>query len=192
METCVRKHVSTRGVAGLEVEFRLGSRVGGKFRPGVSRSAFEAVKSSLAASDAFAPAPQTVTVDYYFENRKGRLGDDGSWTAKDVLAVDDSARDVRGAVAVETVHVAPQGVSSKNSAFFRKKMRDSFAWKVLPWKIDMTRVESNDDPDAEDERYEIEVEMDPSVLYYAPLEHIIQHGRSIASDLAAIAGKCAQ
>ena len=191
MENCVRKHVSTRGVAGLEAEFRLGSRRGDKFRPGVSRSAFEAVKSALASSEAFAPLGQTVSVDYYFANRNGRLGDDGVWTAKDVIAVDDGAPTVRGAVAVETKHAPPNDVSPRNSAFFRKKMRDSFAWKVLPWRIDMTRVESNDDPDSEEERYEIEIEMDPTAIYYVPLDHMIHHGRSIASDLSAIAEKCA-
>lgn len=191
MESCVRKHVSTRGVAGLEVEFRLGSRRGGKFHPGVSGRAFEAVKSAIETSGAFSRLAPSATIDYYFEHRKGRLGGDGTWTAKDVLVVDDVSPTVRGAVAVETVGAAPPDVSSKNSAFFRKKTRDSFAWNVLPINIDMTRVECNEDPDAEEERYEIEVELDPTALYYAPLDHLVQHCRSIASDLSAIVEKCA-
>jgi hypothetical protein len=187
MEVAVGKHVSSRGVVGLEVEFRIGSRRGGKFVPGVDKRSFEAVKSALEASAAFVSSGERVSVDYFFKHRKGRLGGDGGWTTKDVLFVDDGAPTVRGSVAVETVTPPPSDVDSKKSEFFRKKTRTSFSWKTLPWTVDMTRVECNEDPDAEDECFEIEVELDPSAVFYAPLEHLIRHGRSIASDLSSIA-----
>lgn len=186
MESAVWKHASSRGIGGLEVEFRIGSRRDGKFSPGVDRASFEAVRSALEASESFVASGERVSVDYFFKHRKGRLGADG-WTTKDILFVDDGAPTVRGSVAVETVTPPPSDADPKKSEFFRKKNRTSFAWKTLPWKVDMTRVESNEDPDAEDERYEIEIELDPSAIFYAPLDHLLRHGRAIATDLSSIA-----
>lgn len=190
MDSAVRKHAFARGVAGLEAEFRIGGRRGGKFVPGVSEKAFEAVRAAVSSSEAFARLEPSVTTDYYFANRKGRLGN-GVWTTKDVLVVDDvdagASVGVRGAVAIESTHAPPPDANPRSSAFFRKKSRESFAWKVLPWRVDLTRVETNEDPDAENETFEIEVELDPTAIYYAPLEHLLLHGRSIATDLARIA-----
>lgn len=204
-ETCVdqgfvrevRASLSTRGPKSMEIEFRLGTKDVRKsrFSPGVSREAFEAVVDALSRSPSFIECPSSVTTEYYFPNAKGRLGADGSWIEKEHFStIDvpslDGKKIIRASACYENAKQPPVGANPSSSSFFRKKSRRSFAWTTLPWRVDLTEIESNEDRDSEEKTFEIEVELaDPSIVYVSPIENLLDCGYRIALDVSSIAAK---
>jgi hypothetical protein len=191
----VRASLSTRGPSGAEIEFRIGTKRPRetRFRPGVDRAGFERVLETLESSKSFVECPRTETMEYYFSNMHGRLSSDGSWTEKEKVSCEDyqtndSKGTVRASLAYEIAKSVPYGASPSSSAFFRKKSRRSFAWTTLPWRVDMTEIESNEDKDSEEKTYEIEIELaDPSIFYVSPADKLLECGANIARDLSSIA-----
>lgn len=187
VDAALRRCMATRGVAGLELEFRLGgtSPTSKAFVPGVSRDKFALLESVLERSETFREVLPTTTTDFYFRGHDGRLEQDGAWLRKDRVLVADR-EGVRVTLAYETrgAAPAPECARAENAAFYRKKARRSWVWTELPWRIDLTRVQSNEDPDAEDYRFEAEIEMLPHAVYSVPLDVLLAAGQRIAADLA--------
>jgi len=87
-----------------------------------------------------------------------------------------------------------QDDTSAPYTMYRTKHRDTFSLLDGAIKVDMTRLETNDDrfSDADDYVYEIELEIDTAcqtVLYY-PLEYIIGTARDLALKLHDIGSQC--
>jgi hypothetical protein len=191
----VRTSLSTRGPKSVEIEFRIGTKRPRetRFRPGVDRAGFERVLKALENSKSFLECPRTEAVEYYFPNMNGRLSSDGSWLEKEKVScsdyhLKDSNGAIRASMAYEITKPAPHGATPSASSFFRKKSRRSFAWTTLPWRVDMTEIESNEDKDSEEKSFEIEIELsDPSIFYVSPADKLIECGSSIARDLTSIA-----
>lgn len=175
----------------LELEFRLGHRLAGKFVPGVVESSWVALKNTLDNSPHF---------DVVITKTRELICDGGG---KYVISVDPAERaphwmykkrildrDVdtgtawsgRMSVSIEETEAAP-GPPAKHS-FERCKERWSFVHKC--WSIDLTRVQSNlpHQLDNDGWSYEVEVELkDATELFARPLEHILEWGWSIVNDL---------
>ena len=193
---CVRSTIAQHGLDALELEWRLGHSMG-SFRPGVSEEAWERLRRTLDGSPAFTKG--------YVETREGiadglrrseseTLGTAGasagvSWVHKKRVADFDSAADegpwgVRASVSVETPH-AP--APSFQPRFERHKRRWSYRHDC--WSVDLTRVRGNgpNHLDADSDVYEIEIELgDKEVLFERPLDHIVQWGRLMASEICAM------
>ena len=185
-ETALRRALSTRGSAGLEVEFRLGSKDPrtGNFTPGVSASSFERLEKALETSGSFVEQAPTCTTDYYFRGTDGRLEESGAWVVKDkVSTVDSPDGRVRASAAYEIRRPPLAGTHPTGCSFFRKKNRRSWLWCEIPWRVDLTRVQSTEDLDSEDYIYEVEIELlADDVVYSVPLDALLTSGRGIAED----------
>ena len=185
----IRRALSTRGCLDLEIEFRLGSRDprSGNFIPGVNSQAFCRLEKALESSAAFVEQPPNCTTDFYFRGTDGRLEESsGAWVTKDKIAVHDFPDGhVRCGAAYEIRRTPRIGTDPGTCSFYRKKVRRSWMWAEMPWRVDMTRVQSNEDLDAEDYIYEIEIELiaDPAV-YATPLSALVESGKSIAFDFS--------
>ena len=92
---------------------------------------------------------------------------------------------MRASAAYEARGRAPPGATPAACAFFRRKTRRSWTWRELPWRVDLTRVQSTEDPDADDFCYEVEIELaDASAFYSVPADALVDAGAGIARDLA--------
>lgn len=187
-ESALRRALSTRGSTGLEVEFRLGSKDPrtGNFAPGVSLPSFERLEKALETSGSFAEQTPACTTDYYFRGTEGRLEEPGEWVVKDkVSTVDSSDGRVRASAAYEIRRPPLAGANPRGCSFFRKKNRRSWLWREIPWRVDLTRVQSTEDLDSEDYVYEVEIELvADDVVYSVPLDALLTSGRGMAEDLS--------
>ena len=188
LAACVRSTIAAHGLDALELEWRLGHSMGA-FRPGVSEEAWERLRQALDASPAFSKR--------YVETREGIA--DGlrraeseagvAWVHKKRVADFDSAAEegpwgVRASVSVETPAPAP---ASFQARYERHKRRWSYRHDC--WSVDLTRVRGNGPShlDADSDVYEIEIELgDKEVLLERPLDHIVQWGRTMASEICGL------
>jgi hypothetical protein len=193
-ERDVRASLSSRGPKDLEIEFRLGTRRArdSGFVPGVDAAGFARIVETLESSASFVECASSDAVEYYFANLRGRLSSDGTWVEKERISTRDNAHIgdegiVRASAAYEILKAPPLGATPSTSSFFRKKKRRSFAWTTLPWRVDLTEIESNEDKDSEEKAYEVEIELaDPSILYISPVDKLLECGANIAKDLSAM------
>lgn len=186
-ETAIGRALASRGSAGLEIEFRVGSKDArtGNFSPGVSATSFERLEKTLETSGSFAEQPPTCATDYYFRGTEGRLEETGAWVVKDrVATVDSPDGRVRASAAYEMRRPPLAGTHPSGCSFFRKKIRRSWLWDAVPWRVDLTRVQSTEDIDSEDYGYEVEIELvADDAVYSVPLDVILKSGRGLAEDL---------
>lgn len=177
----LRSALLARGIHGLEIEFRLGHRgPGGRFCPGVSEAKALKIGETLSASKAFVKLPESETTDYYFED--GRLQMPSRlWMLKERVATEDrEGYRISCSYEQQRPHSSADPARSK---FYRRKQRASFEWSDGGWRVDITRVESNEDPDAE-ALWEVEAEFVRTTdLYFKPLDIIMQTGELLALDL---------
>jgi hypothetical protein len=187
-EIAIRRELSTNGSAGLEVEFRIGSKDPrtGNFSPGVSSSSFERLEKALETSGSFAEQAPACTTDYYFRGTEGRLEETGAWVVKKkVASIDSPDGRVRASAAYEIRHPPLVGTHPRDCSFFRKKIRRSWIWDAVPWRVDLTRVQSTEDLDSEDYIYEIEIELlADDAVYSVPLDVLLTSGRGMAEDFS--------
>ena len=182
MHTTLRNTLVHHGINGLEIEVRLGHKVGTRFQPGVSEATACRISSALNSSSAFHPLPATESVDYYFDV-PGRLEMPREvWVLKDRVGFEDH-EGYRVACAYERLMTRPAATDPAHSKFFRKKHRVSFEWTEGGWRVDITRVESNEDTDAE-AAWEVEAEFVRTTdVYFVPLHIILESGERLARDL---------
>ena len=106
------------------------------------------------------------------------------------MAASDGAPGYRVAACYETAQLLQPGAGVPDisaSTFYRKKQRLSFEWQKGGWRVDVTRVESNEDADAESAIGEVEVEMCRTPDFYSvPLTVVVETGEQLARDLAAM------
>lgn len=193
--------LKTYGNDRVELEFRLGHRVEGKFVPGVSERAWSSIKQRLDASvDKFKVVVATTeericdgdrrngTAKYVvpgqgapFWMHKKRLSDTdmnttaGPWCCRASLSLEE----------VDPPGAAPPPGTHR---FQRHKQRWSYVHRC--WSIDLTRVTSNlpHQLDNDDVSYEIEIELrDTTELFARPLDNVLLWGWTMACDLCAMA-----
>ena len=182
MKECIRQHGHDR----LELEWRLGHRHD-RFRPGVGAAAWERLKNALDASPAFSKTFAETT------EKMGKM--DGikcicprdappTWMRKQRLAdVDEDLPghpwSVRASVSLEQ----PMGRAAL-SQYERHKRRWSYAHRC--WRVDLTSVVSNLPAHQDDDResFEVEIELaDQDVLYERPVDHIVEWGWQMVSEI---------
>lgn len=197
LETSLRGIVRTYGHRRLELEFRLGQRTGGRFVPGVSETAWTALKQSLDASTSFSVATTTT---------RELISDDGSggkyvvpaegppfWMHKkrlmDVDVDTESPWCCRASVSLEEVD-SPRANKRPGPArhkFERQKQRWSYRYRC--WSVDLTRVASNlpHQIDNDAMSYEVEIELaDTSELFTRTRESVLEWGWKLVTDMCAI------
>jgi hypothetical protein len=174
----------------LELEFRLGHRVAGKFVPGVSAACWELLKTKLEASPSF---------EVVVSNTRELISDDGSggkyvipeggepfWMHKKRLCDTDidtgSTWCCRTSMSLETVD-RQRRQPPVTHRFERHKQRWAFRYRC--WSVDMTRVASNlpHQLDNDGISYEVEIELvDASELFARPLDNLLEWGWRIVDD----------
>ena len=185
--------VFRNGPEGVEIEFRLGRRVGANFEAGVPEQAWLAIKERLDASQ-FA---QSYKETRELQDDTGKYVADVSgaeqpyWMHKTKLhAVDldtGSAWVVRAAIALEAVE--RPAMEPHAPTFSRHKKRWKYAHEC--WTFDLTRVRSNcpDQLDSDTDIFEVEVELaDTSVLFRRPLDNVLQWGWQLIGDCFDMSG----
>lgn len=175
------------GIHGLEIEVRLGKKRGSAFVPGVTREHAQRICETLDKSSSFRALVPAQTVDYAFRGHTGRLQmPQGLWVEKEKFLNDD-AEGYRLSCAYEHVKPRPPATEPGQSASYRKKQRKSYEWQEGGWRVDVTSVESNADPDAEDAAWEVEAEFVRTTdVFFKPLWVILQTGELLARDLCAM------
>lgn len=179
--------LKTYGHRRLELEFRLGHRVGTAFVPGVSEDAWTKLKAILDSSPDF---------EVVITNTRELICDDGSkyvipeqgtpgWIHKkrlcDFDADTESAWSCRTSASLEEPSNRPAPSKHK---FERCKQRWSYVHKC--WSVDLTRVTSNMPHQLDNDAmsFEIEIELrDPSELLSRPAEHVLEWGTTMVNDM---------
>lgn len=188
--------LKTYGHERVELEFRLGHRLGGRFVPGVTEPAWRALKAKLDASKAF----EVVVV-----NTRELLSDDGSggkyvvpqaakphWMHKTRLLDHDVDTDegpwcCRTSVSLEVVEPPERQAPPPKSHKF-ERVKERYSYKHRCWSLDLTRVVSNlpHQLDSEDATYEIELELaDTSELFVRTLDNVLDWAWIMVCDMCA-------
>lgn len=195
--TAVRGAVGTYGHSRLELEWRLGHRQQGGFRPGVGADAWRRLQTALDASPAFAKSYKE-TVERMgdvpgMKRIDDATGQEATWMHKKRLAdvdLDPGAAStrpwtVRASVSLEEADgVRVEGVGLR---YERHKRRWSYRHEC--WSVDMTIVRSNlpTHLDDDEEAYEVEVELvDQGVLFEKTVEHVVEWGWKLVEDMMAL------
>lgn len=191
----VRSAVTTYGHSRIELEWRLGHRMGA-FRPGVGVDAWRRLQTALDASPAFEKTFKE-TVEKMGDRTGVKCIQDHAtgaelWMHKkrladvDVDPTGDSVRpwSVRASVSLEEPDASPVALDLK---YERRKQRWSYRHRC--WTVDLTRVRSNlpahldDDQDA----YEVEIELvDQGILFEKTVEFVVEWGWRLANDMMAL------
>lgn len=200
----LRNIVRTYGRNRLELEFRLGHRIAGRFVPGVSENSWTALKAALDSSTAFEVA---VT------NTRELICDDGSggkYVIPEAVAAQSAAAQSAAAPKPYWMHkrrlldvdmdteaspwccrtsVSLEEMDGTNKAppahhkFERQKHR--WSYKHRCWSIDLTRVVSNlpHQLDNDGVSFEVEFELvDTSELYARTLHDLLEWGWKLVSE----------
>jgi hypothetical protein len=191
----LRTAISTYGLDGVELEFRVGHTLaGGHFVSTVSKAHWTILCDALARQQPSSPGPPGVRIetiekiDEVKHVTTVRYGDDPPpppycMTKTKVFQIDgDSTGEtpytLRAGIALERI-VKYTEVSHPKITRHKRRWR----FTRLPWVFDMTEVTSNADLDAE-ESYEVELELfDPGILYEEPMEKVVRDGVALLTDL---------
>lgn len=174
----LRRH----GHHGLEIEWRIGRKLDREFVPGVSREEWTAVKNRMDAHGF--QKEELVTVEHVArDGYKKIVYSDGrtTWMNKFRIAHLD-AEEFRLSFAKEQFLHEPPKQQHQTIVHTRHKERITYFFKI--WKVDMTRVTSND-PDNLDndmETFEIEIELaDVGALFMYTVDHIVSWGEEVVA-----------
>lgn len=171
----------------LELEFRLGHKLGAKFVPGVSEAAWNTLKAVLEDSPDFEAVITNTRELICDDGSKYVIPEDGApyWMHKkrlcDFDADTESAWCCRTSASLEEESHRPAPTRHK---FERCKHRWSYLHKC--WSVDLTRVTSNlpHQLDNDSISYEIEIELkDTTELFARPADHLLEWGTSMTNDL---------
>lgn len=198
----LRRHGRDR----LEIEFRLGHAVGGRFLPGVAEAGWQRLKDVLDAAVACESSAidRVVVTDtrerirddssgVKYVSRDAVTGDEGHWMRKTRL------RDVdfetghpwccRASVSLEEVDRRRPAPPDGSHKYERHKQRWSYRYRC--WSMDLTRVASNlpHQLDSDGVSFEVEIELrDTSELFCRPLDNLLAWGGGLVRDACAILG----
>ena len=197
LSASLQRILRTYGHRRLELEFRLGHRTGGRFVPGVSETAWTALKQTLDASGSF---------DVAATSTRELISDDGSggkyvvpsegephWMHKKRLLdvdvdTDSSPWCCRTSVSLEEVDPpGPQRPPPSRHRFERHKERWSYRYRC--WSVDLTRVASNlpHQLDNDAMSYEVEIELaDTSELFTRTRDAVLEWGWKLVTDMCGI------
>lgn len=176
----VLETLRTYGHQGLELEFRVGKKLE-TFVPGVSKDVWDGVKTRM---DAFG-YPQSIktTVEHIRDDGLKKIEEEGSasvsWMTKERIVHVDSET-YRLSLAKETILKDPPSIRYHLFSHTRYKHRISYFFKI--WRLDLTKVTSNDprDLDNDQETYELELELaDPTAFFVYTVDHILQWGSDV-------------
>lgn len=182
----LRKALATYGHNRLELEFRIGRVVNGKFVPGVTKQAFDAISETLASL----PQETINTTETIYRDCKRILDHDTQTVSvlhkKRIHTSDvDSGIgpwSVRASISLEEPG-APEDLKG-TSTFERVKRRVRYSTKG--WAIDLTRVASNlpQDLDSDSETYEVEIELlEVDCLFTRTNMEVLLWGLKISHDM---------
>lgn len=202
VESALTDTLQTYGHHRLELEFRLGHRTGGRFLPGVTEAAWEALKHTLDCSCGEGKAFEVVVADTV-----ELISDDGSggkyvvdntgaarpyWMHKrrlwDFDADTRSAWCCRTSASLEAVDPPhSQKPPPAGHQFERHKRR--WSYKHRCWSFDLTRVTGNlpHQLDNDGVSYEVELELaDPAELFARPTGELLEWGWKMVGDVCSI------
>lgn len=172
-------HIKEYGLESIEMEFKLGK---------VAKTYFDRVFQYVTsdACDATYAISSTTRNEFNGTDARREYFSDGTYRTmyKKRLQNDEVTGPVRFCVSIER-----RGDDDTTAAYtmYRTKHRDTFSLLDGALKIDMTRIETNDErfSDTDDFVYEIEIELDTEsqALLYYPLEYAISVGRDLALTL---------
>ena len=175
----------------VELEFRVGRRIGKNFVPGVPQQAWNTVFQTLQTSEAFEELPVLETLERVYPNGVKIVHcaahNTRHFNTKHRLVAEDPDNDapwcVRGSLALETVsETEPPGLTG--STYIRRKQRHSFLHSG--WSFDLTKVVSSrpDQMDNDDIVYEIEIELkNHDTFFMYTVDHIVSWGYSLAQQV---------
>ncbi len=183
--------VSRTGIDHLELEWRLGHRGHTGFVPGLPETAWHRLSAALsAAGHQWTDSRSTEYVDPR-SGAKFVVWEDGRthWKTKERLVTADVDGAVRMSAALETERPAdPSSYAPVPGVFTRHKERRSFMVD-RSWSVDLTRVASSADIDADVCAFEVEIELrDPDMLFVRPVENVVQWGTALAREMLHLAG----
>lgn len=191
----LRGILRTYGHRRLELEFRLGHRTGGRFVPGVSETAWTALKQTLDASKSFA-VTESATRELISDDGSGGkyvVPADGAayWMHKKRLLDVDTDTGTpwccRTSVSLEEVDRPGGQTAPARHKFERHKQRWSYRYRC--WSVDLTRVASNlpHQLDNDAMSYEVEIELaDTSELFTRTRDAVLEWGWKLVGDVCGI------
>jgi hypothetical protein len=197
VQEAARATLAEFGEERLELEFRLGTIVGGQFVAGVSSDAFRKLTTMLDASPVVRDIQVTETVEYIVGEGKYVIDPasirEPKWNYKKRLRVVDLGDlgtgttvpwCARAGISLESIEVGQPAPLPSQQRYRRRKFRRSYRYEC--WSFDLTRVSSNlpGQLDNDDETYEVEVELvDTSVLFVRPLDNVVMWGLELIRDM---------
>lgn len=188
--------VKKYGIDRLELEFRLGFKVAGKFVPGVSREGWTKLKERLDASAVMSSdvrvtkTRELITGDgsggKYVIDATGR--EPPHWMHKKRLKdfdVDLGAYSCRASMSLEVVD-PPDKQQPPPAAHKFERVKERWSYRHRCWSVDITRVESNlpHQLDNDAMSYEVEIELrHPKELFTRPMPVVVDWGLTLAKDM---------
>lgn len=179
----------------IELEFRLGLLIGGKFTPNIPKVLWDKIKKSMKG----VPVEQIIIDKYtktndpsislrfvsknsgieYWEQKKKVFNEtaiEGEFAVRSSVALEDRTQDY-------PQYLTPPGETNGKFIMHRKKFRTTY--KHGPWNIDFTKVEQIPSPDINTEHtFEIEIELNDNYIFFEKeLENIFEEGRKVAKDI---------
>lgn len=158
MESFVRRvYEEHRGVNGLEIEARFGTSTNNGFVPGVSKTAFDALKRNFESSRAWERVEEVTTSDTFVEDVRNTFDERGNHveSVRKKRLTFECFDDVKICASVETS--VPRALG--NVSHQRKKRRKSF--HIGCWRYDLTHTSSRSG-----DTYEVEIELCKNYLKY--------------------------
>jgi hypothetical protein len=188
---------TTHGHRGLEIEFRIGHVLSsGRFSSDVGKDAWERLRQSLDASEAWTRPPEDIeTVEELVDGGGGKLvstiGASAApyWLMKTVAGKldfqpSDASSPFVGRASVARESVRPVEKPPPPMRFRRHKVRRRYVWNC--WAFDLTRVRSTlpDQLDADVESFEVEIELiDTGMLFERTISSLVDWGFALVDDM---------
>lgn len=182
----LKKALATYGHTRLELEFRIGRVVNGKFVPGVTKQAFDAISETLATL----PQQHVNTTETIYRDCKRILDHDSQTVSvlhkKRIHTSDADAGigpwNVRASISLEE----PGALEDLKGTSTYERVKRRVRYSTKGWAIDLTRVASNlpQDLDSDSETYEVEIELlDVDCLFTRTVMEVLQWGFKISKDM---------
>lgn len=186
LREALTRAVHAHGRDGVELEFRMGHRVGKAFVPGVPEPRWIALKEALDRSGKFGLVESEVTELFHDGGNKYVMPRSGPahWMRKTRLFdadVDASGPwSYRASLSLERrLGEMPPPASHK---FHRHKTRWSYRYAC--WSVDLTKVVSNLNVDSDGVSFEVEIELvDTRELFVRPMDAILEWGAVLCQDM---------
>ena len=174
----------------LELEFRLGIYVNGKFHANIPKHRWSKIKDSMQGDSV-----EYTSIDRYICTNDpavstrfvSKSNGEEFWEHKHKISStvchEEGEFAIRTSIALE--QRTRESFSHTTFVLQRKKVRTMFKFDDN-WKVDFTKVEQIPNTNDIEETYEIEIELANNALFFEKeIELIIEEGRNIANRLSA-------